>query len=92
VLGFVKLAAGIKDTICAEILRSVATRLAGYKVPERLEVLDQMPRTAMSKLDRKLLQDMACKIDAAGRSRIADEASAPGRTGERPARRVARGR
>jgi long-chain acyl-CoA synthetase len=92
VLGFVKLAAGIKDTVCAEILRSVATRIAAYKVPERLEVLDQMPRTALSKLDRKLLQDMACRIDAAGRSRIAEPALAPRQTDEQPARRVARGR
>jgi long-chain acyl-CoA synthetase len=92
VFGFVKLAAGIKDTVCAEILRSVATRLAGYKVPERLEVLDQMPRTALSKLDRTLLQDMACKIDAAGLSRIANATSPPRRTDEQPARRVAGGR
>ncbi len=91
VLGFVKLAAGIKDTVCAEILRSVATRLAAYKVPERLEVLDQMPRTALSKLDRKLLQDMACRIDAADRSRITDAALPSAQTGERPARRAARG-
>jgi hypothetical protein len=49
-----------------------------------------MPRTALSKLDRKLLQDMACKIDASGHSRIADTALPPQQADERPARRVAR--
>ena len=91
VFGFVKLAAGIKDTVCAEILRNVATRLASYKVPDRLEVIDEVPRTALSKVDRNLLQDMACKIDAAGHSRTADVTSPPGQTDE-PARRVAHGR
>jgi hypothetical protein len=55
-------------------------------------VLDEMPRTALSKLDRKLLQDMACRIDAAGHSRVADTALPPEQTDERPARRVSRGR
>ncbi len=91
VFGFVKLANGIRDTVRSEILRSVATRLASYKVPERLEVLDELPRTALSKVDRNLLQEMACRIDAAGRSRIADTALPPKQTDERPARRVARG-
>jgi long-chain acyl-CoA synthetase len=89
VFGFVKLAAGARDTVCADIKRSVAARLAAYKVPERLEVLDEMPLNALSKLDRKLLQDMACRIDAAGRSRIADAASLPSQTDGQPARRAA---
>jgi long-chain acyl-CoA synthetase len=92
VFGFVRLADGTRDTVRSEILRSVATRLASYKVPERLEVLDELPRTALSKVDRNLLQDMACRIDAADRSRIADAALPPKQTDERPARRVALGR
>jgi acyl-CoA synthetase (AMP-forming)/AMP-acid ligase II len=92
VFGFVKLVAGINETVCSEILRNVATRLASYKVPERLAVIDEMPRTALSKVDRNLLQAMARRIDAAGGSRIADATLPPRPIGERPSRRVAGGR
>jgi long-chain acyl-CoA synthetase len=92
VFGFVKLADGTRSTVRAEILRSVATRLASYKVPERLEVLDELPRTALSKVDRNMLQAMACRIDEAGRVLIADAALPLRQAGERPVRRVARSR
>ena len=45
----------------AEILQSVAKRLASYKVPEDLKVLDALPRNALGKVDRKLLQAMICE-------------------------------
>src|SRR5882757_6007406 len=70
VFGFVKLVNRMKDTIVSEILRSVATRLASYKVPETLETLDELPRNALSKVDRSVLQTMAVRADKAGRSRI----------------------
>src|SRR5882757_3064096 len=70
VFGFVKLAKGMRDTVVSEILRSVATRLASYKVPETLETLDELPRNALSKVDRNVLQTMAVRADKAGRSRI----------------------
>lgn len=65
VFGFVKLAAGTKKTVVAEILRSVAKRLASYKVPEDLQVLDALPRNALGKVDRNLLQAMICGDNAA---------------------------
>ena len=37
VFGFVKLASGTNETVVAEILQSVAKRLASYKVPEDLK-------------------------------------------------------
>jgi long-chain acyl-CoA synthetase len=44
VFGFVKLADGTSDTVLSEILGNVATRLAAYKVPEALRVVDELPR------------------------------------------------
>src|ERR1700716_1235973 len=52
VFGFVKLADGTNDRVVSEILREVATRLATYKVPEGLGILEEMPRNALSNLDR----------------------------------------
>jgi acyl-CoA synthetase (AMP-forming)/AMP-acid ligase II len=95
VFGFVKLANGTKETVRFEILRSVATRLASYKVPEGLEVLDELPRNALSKVDRNTLQTMAAKVhktDKAGRPQIGAAPSRPKQPDEQPARRVARNR
>jgi long-chain acyl-CoA synthetase len=50
VFGFVKLAAAARDTVISEILRNVATRLAFYKDPEGLRVLDELPRNALTKI------------------------------------------
>ena len=71
VFGFVKLADGTKDTVVSEILRNVATRLASYKVPEGLEVLDELPRNALSKVDRNALQAMAAKRQATRLTKLA---------------------
>jgi len=87
VFGFVTLASGTNDTIFSEILGNVATRLASYKVPEGLRVLDQLPRNALSKVDRNQLAAMAASTDKA---RLPQTIAAPAQTGERPIRRVAR--
>lgn len=50
VFGFGKLAAVARDTVISEILRNVAKRLASYKDPEVLRVLDELPRDALSKI------------------------------------------
>jgi acyl-CoA synthetase (AMP-forming)/AMP-acid ligase II len=89
VFGFVKLAKWAADTVVSEILQRVATRHASYKVPERLEILDELPRNALSKVDRNMLQTMAIKADKAGRPRIEAAPSLPNQRDERPARRVA---
>ncbi len=67
VVGFVKLARGSRETAVAEILHNVAERLAAYKVPEHLWVLEALPRNALSKVDRNTLQAMVC-ADSAGRA------------------------
>jgi acyl-coenzyme A synthetase/AMP-(fatty) acid ligase len=58
VLGFVKLTTGAEKTVVAKILHNVAQRLAPYKVPDALQVVDALPRNALSKVDRKMLQTM----------------------------------
>jgi len=90
VFGFIKLANGTKDTVVSEILRNVAKRLASYKVPEGLEILDKLPRNALSKVDRNKLQAMAAKTNEASSPPIAAAISQPRQPVERRARRVVR--
>jgi long-chain acyl-CoA synthetase len=93
VFGFVKLANSTKDAVLSDILGNVATRLASYKVPEGLRIVDELPRNALSKVDRNMLQAMAASAEAEARPRIGHHApSQPKQPGERPARRVARNR
>ena len=58
VFGFVRLAPGAKESLVTEILQNVAKRLAPYKVPEGLRVIDALPRNALSKVDRRALERM----------------------------------
>jgi long-chain acyl-CoA synthetase len=88
--GFVMLAARTRDTVVSEILTNVATRLASYKIPEGLEILDELPRNALSKVDRNRLQAMATEADKAGHPRVAFAPPQPKQPDERPVRRVAR--
>jgi long-chain acyl-CoA synthetase len=90
VFGFVKLADGTADTVVSEILRKVATRLASYKVPERLRIVDELPRNALSKVDRYMLQAMAAAFDKGGRIGAAP-LQPKQRPDEQPAPRVAHG-
>src|SRR3984893_14302776 len=90
VFGFVKLADGTSDTVVSEILCNVATRLASYKVPEGLRIVDELPRNALSKVDRNMLQAMAAGTDMVGQ--IGGALSQPKQPDERPVTRVARSR
>jgi acyl-coenzyme A synthetase/AMP-(fatty) acid ligase len=87
VFGFVKLADGTSDTVVSEILRNVATRLASYKVPEGLRIVDELPRNALSKVDRNMLQAMAAAIDKSLQMGAAP--LQPKQPDEQPTRRVA---
>lgn len=62
VLGFIKLANGANQALLPEILDNLVTRLAAYKVPERLIAIDALPRSTLSKVDRKALQGMATEL------------------------------
>jgi long-chain acyl-CoA synthetase len=88
VFGFVKLVNGAKDGVLSEIIVNVTTRLASYKVPERLAILDEFPRNALSKLDRKALQAMASGI--AGQPQIEAAPTERQQPEKRPLRRVVR--
>jgi long-chain acyl-CoA synthetase len=92
VFGFVKLTDRTKDTVVSEIIRNVATRLASYKVPEGLAILDELPRNALRKVDRNALQAMAARTAKAGRALIGSASSQSKRPDEQPVRRVARTR
>jgi long-chain acyl-CoA synthetase len=92
VFGFVILADGSRDTVVSEVLREVATRLASYKVPEGLSILDEMPRNALSKVDRNALQTMLPRAEKVGRLQMAAASSPPNQPDARPARRLARSR
>ena len=59
ILGFVRLAKGADEALIPQIRENLKTRLAAYKLPERLIVLDALPRNALSKIDRKALLAMA---------------------------------
>jgi acyl-CoA synthetase (AMP-forming)/AMP-acid ligase II len=87
VFGFVKLADGTSDTVVSEILRNVATRLASYKVPEGLRIVDELPRNALSKVDRNMLQAMAATIDKS--LQLGAAPLQPKQPDEQPSRRVA---
>jgi malonyl-CoA/methylmalonyl-CoA synthetase len=39
------------------LLAALKTRLAGYKVPKRVEVVDDLPRNAMGKVQKNLLRE-----------------------------------
>jgi long-chain acyl-CoA synthetase len=59
VFAFIKLTNGATHTTTSDILREVATRLATYKVPDGLRVVDKLPRTTLGKVDRRALLTMA---------------------------------
>jgi acyl-CoA synthetase (AMP-forming)/AMP-acid ligase II len=54
-VAFVTLAPGAPAPSLAELRGWVTERLADYKAPDRLEVLDAMPLTAMMKIDKTAL-------------------------------------
>jgi long-chain acyl-CoA synthetase len=58
VAGFVQLADSAQSGDLNEILAFATERLADYKVPETLEIVDKIPRNALGKIDRQLLLTM----------------------------------
>jgi long-chain acyl-CoA synthetase len=66
VVGFVSLADGVGKAVRDDIVADAKTRLADYKVPEWLAVVDEIPRNALGKINRKSLLAM---VADAGRRR-----------------------
>jgi long-chain acyl-CoA synthetase/feruloyl-CoA synthase len=58
VAGFVQLASSAQSADPDEILVYLTGRLADYKVPESLQIVDEIPRNATGKVDRQSLSKM----------------------------------
>lgn len=61
VIGFVELAE--TTTRVEDVLSELSTRLAAYKMPERLIVVDRLPRNSLGKVDRAKLQAFGARRD-----------------------------
>jgi len=68
VAGFVQLADSAQSVDLTEILAFATERLADYKVPETLEIVDKIPRNTLGKVARQLLvtRISRCNLRAAG--------------------------
>src|SRR5262249_16125590 len=80
VFGFVTVKDDADETVVSDTLENVAERLAAYKVPEDLKVLDKLPLSAIGKVDRKGLSKMASDLHEAGEFRTQDVASSQSRS------------
>jgi acyl-CoA synthetase (AMP-forming)/AMP-acid ligase II len=56
--GFVQLECGVRRGVVDELLASVAILLADYKVPESLEVVQEIPSDHLGKVDSTLLVEL----------------------------------
>ncbi|HEU0147689.1 MAG TPA: class I adenylate-forming enzyme family protein [Bradyrhizobium sp.] len=52
-----------QDKVMADLVSTLSQRLAAYKMPEAIMVVDTMPRNALSKVDRQKLLAMAIQAD-----------------------------
>ncbi len=66
-VAFIVVAAGAQPPSLADIRVWVGERLADYKAPDRLEVLDMLPLTAMMKVDKAALVERARTTENADR-------------------------
>jgi acyl-CoA synthetase (AMP-forming)/AMP-acid ligase II len=55
-----------------EILAFATERLADYKVPETLEIVDKIPRNTLGKIDRRLLLTMISKCQSRDNEFVSD--------------------
>jgi long-chain acyl-CoA synthetase len=51
------------DMVMPDLVARLAQRIAAYKMPEAIMVIDKMPRNALSKVDRQMLLAMAMQAD-----------------------------
>ncbi len=71
VVGFVCLAAGSSQYLVDDILASARAQLADYKVPESLQVIAEIPRNTLGKVDRASLRSPAAGIPERALRRVA---------------------
>jgi acyl-CoA synthetase (AMP-forming)/AMP-acid ligase II len=78
------------DSLMVELVARLGQRLAAYKMPEAIMVVDKMPRNALSKIDRQKLLAMAVAANRAeGQSEPAWLVPVPEAASQRPAARGA---
>jgi long-chain acyl-CoA synthetase len=70
VAGFVQLERGTRGVILKEILAGVTALLADYKVPGSLEIVDEIPRNTLGKIDRKSLLAMISEAEGNDAERV----------------------
>ncbi len=75
IFGFVTVTDDAEESVVSEILENATERLAAYKVPEDIRVLDKLPLTALGKIDRKKLLNVASDLHEAGQLRTRDMSS-----------------
>jgi len=63
VAGFVQLADSARSLDVTKILAFATERLADYKVPEVLEIVDKIPRNTLGKIERQLLLTRISKCE-----------------------------
>ncbi len=63
VAALVQLADDAGDGVLDDIRASVSARLADYKVPERLTVVDALPKNALGKIDRRALPALLAEAE-----------------------------
>jgi acyl-coenzyme A synthetase/AMP-(fatty) acid ligase len=61
VIGFVELTEAA--TQVEDVLRDLSARVASYKMPERLIVVDRLPRNSLGKVDRARLKAIGERLD-----------------------------
>jgi acyl-CoA synthetase (AMP-forming)/AMP-acid ligase II len=59
---FIQLVPGADQPSNEDVRAFVAQRLADYMLPERIEIVDRLPRNAVGKLDRHVLHVMARRL------------------------------
>ena len=59
IVAFVVLRDDEHDVPGSELLAWAGERLADYKVPHRIEVIDRLPRNTLGKVEKRRLQQMA---------------------------------
>jgi acyl-CoA synthetase (AMP-forming)/AMP-acid ligase II len=63
IVAFVEVAGAPTPADVAAIAATASSALADYKVPERVEVVEKLPRTAAGKIDRAVLRGWARSAD-----------------------------
>ena len=46
-----------RTAVAAELAELIRVKIGGYKVPDRVEFVDLLPRTPLMKIDRRALRD-----------------------------------